>query len=223
MSLPPFPACGVGVRKDGVGWDDPGPYSGKGRPRKYGKEWKLASLLKTFSPRIMKVKTYGKKVCVAAVTRNMWLRNIQRKVKVVVVEGIKEPVILISTDMILTAEQIIEIYSSRFSIEIAIRDLKQHFGFGDYQCTITLSILRFVHLSSVSFCLWRLILLSETVSDWLSDAKSKIIDESKFSFARARRGLKRFVIKKILFSNSAPTADLEKVSEEYEPIFRIAA
>jgi len=106
-------------RKDGVGWDDPGPYSGRGRPRKYGKEWKLVSLLKTFSPRIMKVKIYGKEVCVSAVTRNMWLRNIQRKVKVVVVEGVKKPIILISTDMTLTAEQIIEIYSSRFSDAIA--------------------------------------------------------------------------------------------------------
>ena len=41
-------------------------------------------------------------------------------------------------------------------IELTIRDLKQHFGLGDYQCTTTLAILRFVHLACLAFCLWRL-------------------------------------------------------------------
>ena len=45
--------------------------------------------------------------------------------------------ILVSTDLSLTAAQIIEIYAARFSLEIAIRDLKQHFGFEDYQATTT--------------------------------------------------------------------------------------
>lgn len=212
-------------RKDGVGWDDPGEYSGKGRPRKYGKQWKLADLLKSFSQEI-KVNIYGKSVYATAAMRDMWLRNIPQKVRVVVVKTAGVPIIFISTDMTLTAEQIIEIYSSRFSIEIAIRDLKQRFGMGDYQCTTTGSILRFVRLSCVSLCLWRLMLLPENASSWLSETmatKTKMISESEFSFARARRGLKMFVIKRILFPNSASEADLEKVDKEYEPIFRIAA
>ena len=213
-------------RKDGVGWDDPGPYSGRGRPRKYGKQWKLADLLKSFSPQTIKVHIYGKTAHVNAVVRDMRLRNIHEKVRVVVVEGVREPVIFVSTDLTLTAAQIIEIYSSRFSIEIAIRDLKQHFGMGDYQCTTTSSIFRFVRLSCVSLCLWRLMLLPENASSWLSEAtatQTKMISESEFSFARARRGLKILVIKRILFPNSASEAELEKVEKEYEPIFRIAA
>lgn len=47
-------------------------------------------------------------------------------------KGKKEPVILLCTDLTLQAVQIIEIYAARFSIEIAIRDLKQNFGFGDF-------------------------------------------------------------------------------------------
>lgn len=152
----------------------------------------------------------------------MWLRDITQKVRVVVIEGIHEPIILISTDLTLSPEEIIEIYSSRFSIEIAMRDLKQHLGFGDYQCTTTLSIFRFVRLSCISFCLWRLMLLPENVSNWLSDTKSGVINESELSFARAKRDLKRFVIKHILFSNSASVAELGKVPKEYESIFRIA-
>jgi len=222
----PLLAMGVHVitrwRKDGVGWDDPGTYSGKGRPRKYGTEHKLANLLKTFTPQLMTIHTYGKLSRVVAVTRDMWLRDIPQKVRVVVLEGIYEPIIFISTDLTLSAEEIIEIYSSRFSIELAIRDLKQHLGFGDYQCTTTSSIFRFVRLSCISFCLWRLMLLPENVSNWLSDTKSGVISESELSFARARRGLKRFAIKQLLFSNSASVAELGKVPKEYESIFRIA-
>lgn len=210
-------------RKDGVGWDDPPAYSGRGRPRKYGKEWKLIELLKSFSPQKIKVNIYGKTASASVVVRDMRLRYIPQKVRVAVAEGLGETIILVSTDMTLTATQIIETYSSRFSIEIAIRDLKQHFGFGDYQCTTTISIMRFVRLSCVSLSIWRLMMLPENASSWLSDNRSTMIKESQFSFARARRGLKRYVLKQFLFPDSAPDAELEKVQKEYEPIFRIAA
>jgi len=36
--------------------------------------------------------------------------------------------------------QIIEIYGARFTIEIAIRDLKGHFGLADYQCYLPTAI-----------------------------------------------------------------------------------
>ena len=213
-------------RKDGVGWDDPPAYSGRGRPRKYGTRWKLVELLQAFSPQEIKVNIYGKTAHTSVVVRDMKLRYMSQKVRVVVAEGHGDTIILISTDMTLTASQIIEIYSSRFSIEIAIRDLKQHFGFGDYQCTTVISIMRFVRLSCVSLSIWRLMMLPENASSWLSEAtatKTKMIRESQFSFARARRCLKRYVLKQFLFPKSASDAELEKVEKEYEPIFRIAA
>ena len=72
-------------QKNGVGWDDPGEYSGKGRRRKYGKKWRLADLLKSFSQEI-KVDIYGKSVYATVAVRDMWLRNIPQKVRVVVVK-----------------------------------------------------------------------------------------------------------------------------------------
>ena len=212
-------------RKDGVGRDDPIPHIGKrkvGRPREYGIEYKLASLLKIFTPEHVLVYTYGQLSHVSVVARDMWLRDIKEKVRVVVIEGINEPIILLSTDMTLSAAEIIEIYSSRFSIEIAIRELKQHFGFRDYQCTTTVSIFRFVQLSCVSLCLWRLMLLPQSISNWLTYIKSDM-NETEFSFTRARRGLRRFVLRHIIFRNSADSAELEKMEQEYEPVFRIAA
>jgi len=140
---------------------------------------------------------YGKDCQVAAVVRDVWLRNIPKKVRVVVIEGIKEPVILVCTDLSLTAAQIIEIYAARFALEITIRDLKQHFGCTDYQSTTSIAIFRFVQLCCTAFCIWKLMLLPENASTWLDDVKPKAIKESAFNFARARRGLRQFVIKQI--------------------------
>ena len=154
--LNPMIKAGVGVisrlRNDAVGWDDP-VYSGRGRPPKHGKKWKLANLLTEFIPKSIEVQTYGKIGTVLCVARDLRIRDVCKKVRVVVVEGVKNPVLFVSTDLSLSAKAIIEIYSSRFSIEIAFRDLKQHFGFGDYQTTSTQGFFRFVHLCCISFCL----------------------------------------------------------------------
>ena len=154
--------------------------------------------------------------------RDVWLRNIPKKVRVVVIVGIKEPVILVCTDLSLNAAQIIEIYAARFALEITIRDLKQHFGFTDYQSTTPIAIFRFVQLCCTAFCIWKLMLLPENASTWLDDVKPKAIKESAFRFARAGRGLSQFVIKQIFF-NYAATHDFKKIEDEYEPIFRIVA
>ena len=211
------------MRKDAVGWDDPPEYSGRGRPRKYGKQWKLANLLKELKPELITVTIYGKTCQVAAVTRDIWLRNIKKKVRVVVVKGKKEPVILLCTDLTLPAAQIIEIYAARFSIEIAIRDLKQNFGFGDYQCTSSQAIFRFVQLCFVSFCLWRLMLLPKNAVKWIGKERQSTMNgpETNFSFARARHELRRFVLRQILFSNSSTDANFEKIENKYEPLFQI--
>ncbi len=92
------------------------------------------------------------------VEREVFIRGFQPKVKVVVAKGKKEPIIFLSTDLSLTdlsltAAQIIEIYAARFSIELAIRDLKQHFGLAHYQCYLGIAIDRFVHLACVAYCL----------------------------------------------------------------------
>lgn len=218
---------GIGVitrwRKDGVGWDDPKPHHGKrkrGRPKEYGIQHKLANLLNAFTPELILVHVYGQLSRVAVVTRDMWLRDINQKVRIVVVGSNKDPIILLSTDLTLSSAEIVEIYSSRFSIEIAIRELKQHFGFGDYQSTTPLSIIRFVNLSCVSSCLWSLMLLPQNAVSWLSYKPSH---ESELSFTQARRGLRRFVLEHIIFHNSADDAELEKMVKQYEPVFRIAA
>ncbi len=129
-----------------------------------------AGLLKEFSPQKILVNIYGKQAEVEAVERKVFLRGFQPQVKVVVVAGVKEPIIFLSTDLSLSAAQIIEIYSSRFSIELAIRDLKQHFGLGDYQCYLGIAIERFVQLTNVAYSMRSFI--SNGTNGTTVDAKS---------------------------------------------------
>ncbi len=144
--------------------------------------------------------------------RDVWLRDIAQKGRVVVIEGAKEPSILVSTDLTLSALQIIELYGARFSIELTIRDLKQHFGLGDYQCTTTLAILRFVHLACIAFCVWRLA---------PGDLVAGVPAGSPLSFQRVHRALRAWATRQVLFANSAPGADVEKIERDHEPLLQM--
>ena len=116
--------------------------------------------------------------------------------------------------------QIIEIYGARFVIELAIRDLKGYFGLADYQCYLTTAIHRFVHLSCVAFCLYRLIQLKEDTSPWLPPVPKGI---SPASFAHLRQGLQHFIIGRILSPKFGESPNLKDNTSELEAILRIAA
>lgn len=217
------------MRKDAVGWDDPEPETplppGKkklGRkPTKppKGKEWKLADLIKSFTPEPVTVFVYGKIKTFSVVARDVWIRDvIIQKVRVVVIQTIGKPLILLSTDLTLTPRQIIILYAMRFCCELGIRDAKQHFGFGDYQCTSFLAMTRFVGLSLISFCLWKLALLTDINEKWLQTQD----DLSPLSFRRIRGAAIRFVIQQI-FRNSASGANLHNSEVIPEEIFRMVS
>ena len=99
------------LRKDAVGWDDPEPRpSGtRGRQPRHGRTWTLASLLSAQTPTRERLTLYGKLTEVVFVVRDVWLRDVAQKGRVVVLEGAKEPLILVSTDLALSALQIIDL------------------------------------------------------------------------------------------------------------------
>ncbi len=77
---------------------------------------------------------------------------------------------------------------------------------------------RFVGLSLISFCLWRLTLLTDMDAEWL-----QIQDKtSPLSFTRIRRAAMRFVIQQI-FRNSACEANFHNSGDVPEEIFRLVA
>lgn len=210
------------LRKDAVGFDDP-IYCGRGRPPKRGKKWKLAQLLTQLENQWQSVTIYGKHQSVRYVSRVLWLREVTRQVKVVVIATKAGPIILESTNLTLTAGQIIEIYAGRFSLEIAIRDLKQKIGFTDYQMTTTIAFLRFAQLCCCALSLGQLILAKSHLLDWVDSSHDGKNQLTGGSLTRLRRSLCRFVIKQILSQKSAPDTDFQKREDELEAIFRVAA
>jgi hypothetical protein len=210
------------LRHDAVGWGDP-EYCGRGRPPERGKKVKLARLWETEPHETVTAHLYGKLVEVSVVVRDVWLRDVSEKVRVVVVEGVQRPLLLVCTDLSMTASQILELYAARFSLELAIRDLKGFLGLGDYQSTTTLAFCRFVLLSCVALCLGRLLLHGKHVDAWLEDLSEAPVKETSFSFARLRRGLRCFVLKQLIFSQFPSQAECGKVQDEWKPLFQIAA
>lgn len=212
------------LRKDAVGWDDPEPQppSKRGRQPRYGRQWPLASLLTAEPPTRERLTLYGKLTEVVFVVRDVWLREVAQKVRVVVLEGAKEPILLVSTDLALSALQIIELYGARFSIELTIRDLKQYFGLGDYQCTTTLAILRFVHLACVALCVWRLALLEHLEAGWLQVTAARVsLPEAPLSFQRVRRALRAWATRQVILANASPGADMAKIERDHEPLLHM--
>jgi hypothetical protein len=212
------------LRKDAVGWDDPEPPppGKRGRKPRKGRHWTLATLLRAETPTRAYLPLYGKLTEVVFVVRDVWLRDVAQKVRVVVLEGAKEPIILVSTDLTLSALQIIEIDGARFSIELTIRDVKQHFGLGDYQCTTTLAILRVVPLACLALCLWRLALIKNLTAGWLQVTSARVpLPEAPLSFQRVRRALRAWGTRQVIFANATPGADLEKIERDHEPLLHM--
>ena len=90
--LNPLLAEGITVisrlRKDAVGWDAPVPVVGqcrRGRPRKQGRVWKLATLLQVEPVTALTVRIYGKEERLQVVWRDVWVRDVAHQVRVVVV------------------------------------------------------------------------------------------------------------------------------------------
>jgi hypothetical protein len=115
----------------------------RGRPPKKGRRVKVLELIKTEPIQKLTVPLYGEEKTIEVVVKDLWLFNLNHKVRIVVTKVSNRLNAFVCTDLSLTAEQIIEIYGSRFSIEMAIRDMKQHLGLEDYQHQSLLPTIRF--------------------------------------------------------------------------------
>lgn len=104
------------LRHDAVGWDDP-VYGGRGRPPVRGKKWKLAQSLQPLPHEAITATIYGKTVALAVVVRDIWLRDVKQKLRVVVVGTTSRPIRLASRVLNLTAQELVEIYAARFALE----------------------------------------------------------------------------------------------------------
>jgi len=111
----------------------PGSKRRPGRPRIYGEEVKLKNLyndMTTFTETTMTL--YGKKTKVNYRCLDLLWKPLQNIIRFVVVDSDRGRCILMSSDVTLTPEEIITIYTLRFKIEIGFDEQKNDIGCFDY-------------------------------------------------------------------------------------------
>jgi hypothetical protein len=105
--------------------------NGPGRPRKYGarlgqvSEWIEHARQHA---RLCKVILYGKPRELMAYDRIVMLKSLRRQVRVVWVFRNTQWIALVTTDLDLSVEQIIEYYGARWKIEAGFKEIKQEIG-----------------------------------------------------------------------------------------------
>jgi len=120
----------------------------------------LASAYREVSPFL-----YGKNKTLKIARFVGTIQGLGKVAVVVVKEKRKKTSYLVSTNLHLSALDIIRYYAKRWKIEQMIKDLKQRLGFGDYQVRNLQAIQRHAALSLLSYTL--LILLK--ILQWLKD------------------------------------------------------
>jgi len=214
------------LKSNTVGYEDPDPPTIKkrGRPRKKGKKVKILDLFTTEPIQVLTVELYGETKTIQAIVKDLWTLDLNRKVRVVVTKVGNKINAFISTDLSLSPAQIIEIYGSRFSIEIAIRDMKQNLGLEDYQHQSLLPTLRFLHLVAVAYCIGKIVLLKYGNCSWLQVQDNGDTPwTSVLSFKRIRTCLRKYAMAKLVFSNTALDAEVAKNTTLKDAILTIAS
>lgn len=93
------------------------------------------------------------------------LLNVVVVVKTHLASGKRAHVVLFSTDLNLTAEQIVDYYSLRFQIEFNFRDAKQHWGLDDFMNTSQQTVTNALNLAFLMVNLSQVMLKSHRAHD----------------------------------------------------------
>jgi hypothetical protein len=116
------------AKMSATAYTEPHSCKGRGRPRKKGEAVKLGKLFELMAERFTKteVRRYGKEETVEYLCVDLlWGKGIYRLLRFVLVKDGARKLILVSTNLDFTAEQIIRLYGYRFKIEVSFRTLKQ--------------------------------------------------------------------------------------------------
>jgi hypothetical protein len=110
--------------------DPPTEYSGHGRPRKYGKKLKLNGLFTTLATTFesIKINVYDEVKVVSILCLDLQWKPIEQKLRFVLVKDGAARFILMCSDRNLSPREIVELYGSRFKIEVTFKTLKHVMG-----------------------------------------------------------------------------------------------
>jgi len=176
----------------------------KGRPAKYGKKLpKLSELATRYERKKGLFFIYGKqRECVYSEFTSM-CRCLQRPIKVVLIhnEKTKRFFPIFTTDLTMTAQQMIERYSARWKIECSIKELKHELGALDNQARKPHSVENHFNLCCLSMTLaWIHALYQDKTP------KRRFANQTKrgYAFADVRQQIKNQYQKPLDFSGVCP-------------------
>ena len=140
----------------------------RGKPRRYGAKQGMSAfaVLAAAAP-AQTLRLYGQDWQVRLYADRVLSRSLGG-VEILLVTVLREgkrgklskPTYLFSTDLTLTPEAVVEAYAARFAIELAFRELKQHFGLGHYQARRATAAERHVALCLLAYTGSQLLLLA---------------------------------------------------------------
>ena len=128
----------------------------RGRPRKFGEKIKLRETVKTGPLSKMEIKHKGKLKTIEYVLLDLLISGFAHPIRYLVIDNIPTPVILATTNLTLSASEILEIYRARFQIEFCFRDMKQHVGLTQYQIRRLEAIEKFLNLAILVYSLLKI-------------------------------------------------------------------
>jgi hypothetical protein len=111
------------------------------------------------------------------------IKNFGKVAIVVVKEKRKKPRYLVSTNLHLSALDILNYYAKRWKIEQMIKDLKQRLGLGDYQVRNLQAIQRHLALVLLSYC----VLIFLKILQWLRDKTASLTISIRLLAFQVRR------------------------------------
>lgn len=122
------------VRKNAVAYTQPSAQKNRGRPKIYGKKVKLKDYFCGTGFESKKVELYGSEESVLIKEKVLISKNHKFPLKYIFVEReAGDKVIFVSTDLELSKENILKIYSKRFKIEVSFKEFVHKIGGFSYR------------------------------------------------------------------------------------------
>lgn len=119
------------AKKNCVVYEQPEPYKGRGRKPLHGKESHLQDLFQTetTSFQTKTLQLYGCEKEVRFLSKvYLWGKKLYQPLQFVLAEYDGNQILLVSTDLTMTPEDVLTAYSYRFKIEAMFREMKQQVG-----------------------------------------------------------------------------------------------
>lgn len=159
----------------------------RGRPAKYGKQaGSVKSLAEQYKSQASKVQSfvYGKQREMTIYENTFISKSFKRTVKVVFAYHKNHYVALVTTDLTLTSEQILEYYSARWKIESGFKELKHDIGSQSTQARLKASV-----INHLNMCMLATTLIWVAVMQLQESAVAELTCQGlkpKFTFSQAR-------------------------------------